>query len=90
VWGWIKGWFDEGTRNKIHVLGKDPGQGLLGLINAENLPKPYGGGLDWKFEDEPKLDEDTQNLIGEVPKGPVIFENNKIERPSFMEPDMQG
>ncbi|KAF5360601.1 hypothetical protein D9756_004638 [Leucocoprinus leucothites] len=81
VWGWIKGWFDEGTRNKIHVLGKEPGPKLLEIINSEDLPKPYGGTLDWKFEDEPKLDVAAQELIGEMPKGPVIFKDGKVEKP---------
>ncbi|KAJ3560204.1 hypothetical protein NP233_g10993 [Leucocoprinus birnbaumii] len=82
VWGWIKGWFDEGTRNKIYVLGKEPGAKLLEIINSEDLPKPYGGTLDWKFEDEPKLDAAAQELIGEMPKGPVIFRDGKVEKPS--------
>jgi len=86
VWGWIKGWFDEGTRNKIHVLGKEPGPRLLELVNAKDLPKPYGGQLDWRFEDGPNLDDAARELIGEMPKGPVIFENNRVERPTSVEP----
>ncbi|KXN83114.1 Sec14 cytosolic factor [Leucoagaricus sp. SymC.cos] len=85
IWGWIKGWFDEGTRNKIHVLGKEPGPRLLEIINSEDLPKPYGGALDWKYEDEPKLDDTARELIQEMPKGPVIFEHGKVERPSALE-----
>ncbi|TFK52692.1 CRAL/TRIO domain-containing protein [Heliocybe sulcata] len=82
VWGWIKNWFDEGTRNKIHVLGTDPGPTLLKLIDAENLPKMYGGQLDFKFEDEPNLDEDARKLIGDsVPKGPCLFVDGKVVIP---------
>ncbi|KAM6498813.1 hypothetical protein JOM56_006761 [Amanita muscaria] len=36
VWGWIKGWFDERMRNKIFVLGKDPGPRLREMT-GENL-----------------------------------------------------
>ncbi len=82
----LKGWFDEGTRNKIHVLGKEPGPTLLELVNVKDLPKVYGGLLDWQFEDEPSLDDAARELIGEMPKGPVIFENNKVEQPSVAEP----
>jgi len=81
IWNWIKGWFDEGTRQKIHVLGKDPGSALRELIHARDLPIVYGGELPWKYEDEPMLDEDTKQLIGELPRGPVIFVEGKIMKP---------
>ncbi|GLB45504.1 putative CRAL TRIO domain-containing protein [Lyophyllum shimeji] len=82
IWSWIKGWFDEGTRNKIHVLGKDPGTKLRDLVDARNLPKPYGGELEWKFEDEPSLDEDAKAALGQMPKGPVIFADGKTLKPT--------
>ncbi|KAJ8523258.1 hypothetical protein ONZ45_g350 [Pleurotus djamor] len=78
IWGWIKGWFDEGTRNKIRVLGKNPGESLLELVNAKDLPKEYGGELSWTFTDEPSLDEDATAVIGEMPKGPVKFIDGKV------------
>lgn len=77
----MKGWFDEGTRRKVHVLGKDPGQTLHALIDPAHLPKAYGGELDWKFEDEPSLDDDAKKFIGNLSMGPVIFENNTVARP---------
>jgi len=101
IWGWIKvffatipaflltyvsqGWFDEGTRNKVYVLGKEPGPKLLEIIHSEDLPKPYGGTLGWKFEDEPNLDAASRQLIGEMPKGPVIFEHGQVRKPVIIE-----
>ena len=73
--------FDEGTRNKVHVLGKDPGPVLRTLIHAEHLPQPYGGELEWKFEDEPALDEPTKTTIGEMAKGPAEFVDGQIQKP---------
>jgi hypothetical protein len=32
---------------------------LRELINPANLPKRYGGELDWEFEHEPSLNEDA-------------------------------
>lgn len=106
VWGWIKvsidislcsilwyafkGWFDEGTRNKISILGKDPGPKLLELIHAEDLPETYGGMLKWNFEDEPELDDAAQKLIGEMPKGPVTFESGGVARPSVAEQETRN
>lgn len=81
VWGWIKGWFDEGTRNKIHVLGKDPGPVLRDLIDARDLPKAYGGELEWVYGDEPSLDEQAAGAIGAVPRGPAFFVDKAVVIP---------
>ena len=76
-----QGWFDEGTRNKIYVLGRDAGPTLCTLIDAQNLPKAYGGELEWTFEDEPSLDEDARKAVsGEMPRGPVVFVDGRVER----------
>jgi len=55
---------------------------LRTVIDSENLPKVYGGELDWNFEDEPDLDEAARDVIGEVPKGPFIFKNGSVMSPS--------
>lgn len=86
----FKGWFDEGTRRKVHVLGKDPGPTLRTLIDPANLPRAYGGELEWKFEDEPILDDDAKKLIGEMPKGPVLLENGKVTRPQSQKAKING
>ncbi|KAG5726883.1 Sec14 cytosolic factor [Termitomyces sp. T112] len=83
IWGWIKGWFDEGTRNKIHILGKEPGSALRDLIHVYDLPKPYGGELEWKFEDDPNLDDDAKAaLSGVMPKGPVVYMDGAVMKPT--------
>lgn len=81
IWGWIKGWFDEGTRNKIHVLGKDPGPTLRSLIDSKDLPKAYGGELQWEYGDEPSLDEAATQAIGKVPRGPAFFADGAVVEP---------
>ncbi|RXW22860.1 hypothetical protein EST38_g2987 [Candolleomyces aberdarensis] len=86
IWSWIKGWFDEGTRHKIHVLGKEPGSTLLNLVDAANLPKIYGGELDWTFtSDGPNLDDEIKAVLpgGEMPKGPAVFnlKTGTVEKP---------
>lgn len=87
IWGWVKGWFDEVTREKIHILGKNPGSSkmLTSLIDKQHLPKIYGGELDWDFFDPPNLDEDAKKKLGEMPKGPFIFEDEKVKRPKHYE-----
>ena len=62
------------------VLGKDPGPTLREYIDPKDLPKRYGGELDWEFENEPSLDEDAKQIIGEMPKGPAAFVDGKVTR----------
>ncbi|KAF5377368.1 hypothetical protein D9757_008018 [Collybiopsis confluens] len=74
VWSWVKSWFDEGTRRKIFVLTRDEMVATLTqFVDSKDLPKIYGGELEWEFTDEPLLDEDTTKEIREMPKGPVVF-----------------
>jgi len=80
IWNWIKGWFDEVTRSKIHILGKDPGPTLRNLVEPADLPKMYGGELEWTFHDEPNLDTDTLAAIKEMPKGPSIFADGAVSK----------
>ncbi|KAI0317645.1 CRAL-TRIO domain-containing protein [Amylostereum chailletii] len=84
VWGWIKVWFDEGTRNKVHVLDSNPGPTLLTLIDTANLPRTYGGELDFQYEDAPVLDDAAKKALGtdSVPRGPVIFKGDGWARPA--------
>ncbi|KAF8879486.1 CRAL-TRIO domain-containing protein [Infundibulicybe gibba] len=81
VWGWIKGWFDPHTRSKIHVLSNDLSS-LHELVHMPDLPKVYGGELEWTFEDEPSLDKDASEVLGGVmPRGPVIFVDGRVAAP---------
>lgn len=77
-----QGWFDEGTRIKIHVLGREPLETLQSFIDPKNLPKPYGGELDWKFEDEPNLDDEAKDALGGgMPHGPHLFVDGAVVKP---------
>ena len=64
----------------MHVLDSNPGPTLLTMIDAENLPKIYGGQLDFEFADEPVLDAPAREALGQdsVPAGPVVY--NVTER----------
>jgi len=46
------------------------------------LPKVYGGELPWVFEDEPSLDEDAKAVIMDMPKGPVVFADGEVSKPT--------
>jgi len=81
IWGWVKNMFDEGTKNKVHLTGSGPDQGkeLMEVIPAANLPKIYGGEMDWTYEDEPMLDEEIKAKIGaNAIQGPVVWEDEKM------------
>jgi hypothetical protein len=54
---------------------------LLKLIDAENLPKTYGGNMEWKFENDPDLDQVAKDVIGEWPRRPSIFKHGEVRLP---------
>lgn len=79
----FQSWFDEGTRNKVHIVNKDQLSSIHALIDPKDLPKAYGGELDWKYEDPPALDEEAKAAVGgQWPKGPVWFKNGSVVYPS--------
>ncbi|CAI6338884.1 unnamed protein product [Periconia digitata] len=86
VWGWVKRWFDPITVSKIFILSpQNVYPTLTQYIDPENIPKKYGGQLDFKWGDmphlEPELDAQikwekpaTQNGKNTFPIGPLMWE----------------
>ncbi|CBX98363.1 hypothetical protein IAQ61_010461 [Plenodomus lingam] len=57
VWGWVKRWFDPITVSKIFILSPATVyQTLSQYIDHENIPKKYGGGLDFECGSMPNLE----------------------------------
>ncbi|KAF2100002.1 CRAL/TRIO domain-containing protein, partial [Rhizodiscina lignyota] len=57
VWGWIKRWFDPITVSKIFILSHSNMKSTLEqYIDPENIPKKYGGELDFEFGMMPVLE----------------------------------
>lgn len=78
MWGWIKRWFDPITTSKIFILSDSIAYNTLSsFIEPQNIPKKYGGKLDWTWGDAPKLDvEESEHLklnqgVEGWPKGPL-------------------
>lgn len=83
IWRWIQAWFDPITVAKIHILSpQDMRSTLEKFVDINNIPKKYGGNLDWKFGDMPFLEpEITESLKWKetveekghktLPKGPI-------------------
>jgi hypothetical protein len=86
VWGWIKRWFDPITVSKIFILSPaNVYPTLLQYIDHENIPKKYGGGLDFEWTNMPNLEPeieavmkwenpDTQKGKKTFPIGPIRWE----------------
>lgn len=80
MWAWIKRWFDPVTVSKIFILGPaDVLPVLTSFIDIKNIPKPYGGDLEWDFFDEPRWDDPEferimtfQNGHTKIPEGPMV------------------
>jgi hypothetical protein len=80
VWGWIKKWFDPITVSKIFILAPNEVKPTLErFIDIKNIPKQYGGELDWEFGQPPNLDEPMKGLLGKLGEpggwtdGPIRF-----------------
>jgi hypothetical protein len=88
VWGWIKRWFDPITVSKIFILSAaDVFPTLSQYIDPDNIPKKYGGNLDFTWGDMPHLEPDIESAVtwvhpdvqhgkNTVPIGPIKWEKN--------------
>lgn len=87
VWGWIKRWFDPVTVSKIFILGPaDVLPVLTSFIDLKNIPKAYGGGLEWDFYDEPRWDDAEYERI-------ITFQNGHTKfplGPMYLRPKEDG
>lgn len=83
LWGWVKRWFDPGTVAKIFVLPQSEVSATLSKhIEHCDIPKRYGGSLDWDFGQLPNLDPRILEVITleegatTIPKGPLRWREN--------------
>ncbi|CAD6573490.1 MAG: hypothetical protein ASARMPRED_006094 [Alectoria sarmentosa] len=68
VWGWVKKWFDPITTSKIFVLAQqDVLPTLSSFIDVDNIPKKYGGKLDFTYGKLPSLDPDIRQHLSIEP-----------------------
>ena len=68
MWGWIKKWFDPITTSKIFILSSQEVLPTLStFIDVENIPKKYGGGLDFECGMPPVLDPAVRKYLTMTP-----------------------
>ncbi|KIW00375.1 uncharacterized protein PV09_08085 [Verruconis gallopava] len=73
VWGWIKRWFDPITVSKIFILSaSDMKPTLEKYIDIENIPKKYGGRLDFEWGMMPLLEPEIANALQWKEGGPML------------------
>ncbi|KAL5116778.1 hypothetical protein ACEQ8H_005259 [Pleosporales sp. CAS-2024a] len=64
VWGWVKRWFDPMTVSKIFILSPANVYSTLSqYIDHDNIPKKYGGGLDFEFGSMPNIEPQIEEAI---------------------------
>ncbi|KAK4050357.1 cytosolic factor, phosphatidylinositol/phosphatidylcholine transfer protein [Microbotryomycetes sp. JL221] len=82
IWSWINRWFDPGTVEKLSILStNEVSSTLTKFIEPQHLPKVYGGELNWKFGDQPNLDDEMKKVLGfdAVPRGTLRFDQQTKE-----------
>ncbi|CAH0054864.1 unnamed protein product [Clonostachys solani] len=84
VWGWIKRWFDPITVSKIFVLSHSEVKPTLeSFIEPRNIPKKYGGELDYTFGELGVADPHWDGVItwedgfNSFPGGPLLWEDSE-------------
>jgi len=89
VWGWVKRWFDPITVSKMFILSPNNVFSTLSqYIDPDNIPKKYGGNLDFEFGDMPNLEPSIQSAIewkapavhkgkNTIPHGPINWEDGE-------------
>ncbi|KAF4988736.1 hypothetical protein FDECE_14947 [Fusarium decemcellulare] len=82
VWGWIKRWFDPITVSKIFILGSHEVKTVLEqFIEPRNIPKKYGGELDYTFGQLSIPDSHWEGIVEwengykSFPSGPLLWED---------------
>lgn len=80
VWGWIKRWFDPITTSKIFILSQHEMKATLeSFIDPANIPKKYGGELEFNWGDMPVYDPALDDVITwkeghkSFPHGPMFW-----------------
>ena len=81
VWGWIKRWFDPITVSKIFVLSPHEVKPTLeAFVDPRNIPKKYGGELDFTFGMLGVPDPAWEGVVAwengytAFPTGPLLWE----------------
>ena len=68
VWGWIKKWFDPITTSKIFILSThEVLPTLTTFMDIEDVPKKYGGKLDFECGKLPVLDPQIKQCLTIAP-----------------------
>ena len=52
IWSMIKGWLDENTRKKVHILSGDPIPTLTKYIDIDQIPDFLGGNCKRPLSDD--------------------------------------
>lgn len=83
VWSWVQYWFDPVTRDKIRILAPTEVKTTLEqFIEPGDIPRAYGGELDWDFGQLPYVDPkilellEMRNGATRIPNGPIRWQKS--------------
>lgn len=74
IWSWLRHWFDPITVSKIFVLSQDQVKPTLErFVESCDLPRRYGGTLDWEFGDLPLVEAELLEVMNVEDGVPTIL-----------------
>lgn len=82
VWSLVTRWFDPNTTKKIFVLSAaQQKETILKYIDIKDLPKRFGGELEWNMGDHPNPDEAAKKMVGKLKDGWIDGPIRYISKP---------
>ena len=88
IWGYITKWFDPAITSKISVLPAAKSlEVLTHHIHPDDLPKCFGGELEWEYGNHPSVDKETEALLGDLAEdwveGPLEYVIDEDDKTGF-------
>jgi len=82
IWSLVTHWFDPATTRKISVLqANEVTEVLLRFVERGDLPRRFGGELEWEMGMAPVLDEEARAVVGKLAEGWVEGPIRYVSRP---------
>ena len=78
IWNFVKGWIDPGTAATIDIIpSAEVSTTLTAYIDSQNIPKKFGGTLDFQVGTVPNLDRAAGTVLSDA----LISDSTALQGP---------